>query len=142
MNDTTPSEQGDADTGTRAGAATGLFRSLKSLAATMVALAHTRLELLTTELQEEVQRAAGAVIWSFLALLSAIVALFFAGLTIVLVYWDTHRILAAVLVTSTFFAFTVASVAMLLLKINSRPRFLDATLAELGRDAAALQDKL
>ena len=38
--------------------AMGLFRSMGNLAATLVGIAHTRLELLTTELQEEVQRAA------------------------------------------------------------------------------------
>ena len=36
----------------------GLLRSLTRMLATLVALAQTRLELLTTELQEEVQRAA------------------------------------------------------------------------------------
>ena len=136
------SGQSEQGTGIRLGAATGLFHSLRSFAATLVAVAHTRLELLTTELQEEVQRAAGLVIWSFVAMLSAIIFLFFAGLTVVFVYWDTHRVVAAVAVTSTFAVFAIAAVIMLVIKFNSRPRFLDATLTELGKDAAALKEKL
>jgi len=121
------------------GAATGLFRSLTNLAATLIGLAQTRLELLTTELQEEVQRAAGLVVWAFVALLAAMIALFFGGLTIVLAYWDTHRVLAALLVTAAFVVFAIVAVLAIVAKMNAHPRFLDATLTELAKDVDSLQ---
>jgi len=122
------------------GIVTGLFKSLTNLAATLLALAQTRMELLTTELQEEVQRAAGLFVWAFVALLAAMLGLFFGGLTIVLVYWDTHRVLAAVIVTATLFVFAVTAVLTLVAKTKSRKRFLDATLTELAKDAHSLKE--
>lgn len=124
------------------GAATGLFRSLTGLVATLVSIASTRLELLTTELQEEVQRASSLVIWALITLLMATIGLFLGGLTIVFVYWDTHRVLAALLVTSGFFILTIGAVMVLIVKINARPRFLDATLTELTKDSLALKNRV
>ncbi len=134
-----PSTDG-ASRSSSVGMAAGLFKSLTNLAATLLTLAQTRLELLTTELQEEVQRAAGLVIWAFIALLAAMLGIFFGGLSIVLVYWDTHRTMAALLVTAVLFVFAVTAAVVLIFKIKARPRFLDATLTELAKDARSLQD--
>ena len=118
----------------------GLFKSVRNLLATLVAIAQTRLELLTTELQEEVQRAASLVLWTFIALLTAMLGLLFGALTIVFVYWDTHRILATLLVTLAFFVFAASAVLTLVAKVNSRPRLLDATLTELAKDSHLLRE--
>jgi uncharacterized membrane protein YqjE len=123
------------------GAATGLFRSLTNLFATLVTLAQTRLELLTTELQEEVQRVVGLVVWGLVALLAGMIGMILGGLTIIFLYWETHRMLAALLVTATFFLIAVVAVMVLAAKVNARPRFLDATLTELARDGASLRKK-
>ncbi|MBC7984905.1 MAG: phage holin family protein [Candidatus Obscuribacterales bacterium] len=135
---------GSDDAGSSAsvvGQASGLFRSLTQLIATLVTLAQTRLELLTVELQEEVQRAAALALYGFVALLAAMLGLFFGAFTIVFIYWDTHRILAAGLVTLTFFALAAIAVFALLAKIRAQPRFLDATLSELKKDTESLRDR-
>jgi uncharacterized membrane protein YqjE len=121
------------------GAATGLFRSLMNLAATLVSIAHTRLELLKVELQEEVQLAANLVVWAFVALLATMIGLFFGGITVVLVYWESHRVLAALLVTAVFVLVAIVAIVVLLRKINSRPPFLDATLNELSKDVQTIK---
>jgi uncharacterized membrane protein YqjE len=126
----------------RPGAIGGLLDSVSTLAARLITIAQTRLELLTTELQEEVQRAAGVVVWAFIALLSSMTALFMGGLTIIVFYWETHRVLAALLVTAAFFAFAIFAVIFLIAKMNSRPRFLDATLNELAKDGEQLRSRL
>jgi uncharacterized membrane protein YqjE len=117
----------------------GLFRSLAKLVATFVAIAHTRLELLTTELQQEMHRVAEIMVWTFVALLSAGIGLFMMALVIVFVFWDTHRLLASVVVTAAFFAIAVVSLLALRAKIKSRPRLLEGTLAELASDADHLK---
>jgi len=124
------------------GMVSGLFRSITQFAATLVTLTQTRLELLTTELQEEVQRAASLAIYAFIALLAAMLGLFFLGLSIVIVYWDTHRVLAAWLVTAVFFLLAIIAVLILVAKTRSQPPILDATLAELKKDAARLRERL
>ena len=128
--------------GSAPGAVTGLFRSLSNLLATIIAIAQTRLELLTTELHEEVQRVAGVVVWGLIALVALMIGLMFGGLTIVFAYWDTNRVLASLLVTVGFVSMAIAAVLVLAVKSRSRPRFLDATLTELAKDSQALKDKL
>jgi uncharacterized membrane protein YqjE len=112
----------------------GLFRSLANMLATIVAIAQTRLELLTTELQEEMHRVAEILVWTLIALLSAGIGLFLLALVIIFIFWDTHRVLASVLVTTVFFAIAVVAGLVLQAKVRSKPRMLDATLAELAKD--------
>jgi uncharacterized membrane protein YqjE len=116
-----------------------LFRSLARLAATLVAIAHTRLELLTTELQQEMHRVAEIMVWTFVALFAAGIGLFMGALLIVFVFWDTHRLLASIGVTSAFFLIAVVAVLVLRAKVKRRPRLLEGTLAELATDASHLK---
>jgi len=123
------------------GPISGLFRSVAHLLATAVGIAQTRLELLSTELQEEVHRVAEIMLWAAVALLAAGVGMFLLALLVIFVFWDTHRVLASIAVTSVFFL--VAAVAGLVLgaKVRSKPPLLDATLAELKKDRAHLLSK-
>jgi uncharacterized membrane protein YqjE len=117
----------------------GLFRSLARLVATFVAIARTRLELLTTELQQEIHRVAEIMVWTLIALLAAGIGLFLLALVIVFVFWDTHRLLASVVVTGTFFVIALVAALVLRAKLKSRPRLLEATLAELATDVSGLK---
>ncbi|HEY4645978.1 MAG TPA: phage holin family protein [Steroidobacteraceae bacterium] len=120
----------------------GLFRSLTNLLATVVAIAQTRLELLTTELQEEIHRAAGIMLWAFLTLFAAGIGLLLGAMAVIFVFWNTHRLLASVLVTSLFFGIAIVSGLVLRAKVRSKPHMLDGTLAELAKDRAQLQNRL
>ena len=122
--------------------ARGLFRSISNLLATLFSIAQTRFELLTTELQEEIQRAAGLIVWGFIALLSAGVGLIFIGITIIVAYWDTNRVVAAIWVTAAFVALAAIAVIVLVVRVRSRPRLMDATRAELAKDRAEIESRL
>jgi uncharacterized membrane protein YqjE len=124
--------------GPESGPVSGLFKSIANLVATVIAVAQTRLELLTTDLQEEMHRVAEILVWTLVALLAALIGLFLAALAIIFVFWDTHRLLAAVLVTSAFFLIALGAIVALRVKIRSKPRMLDATLAELAKDREQL----
>jgi uncharacterized membrane protein YqjE len=142
MRDPTNSGDADASSSPGSGIASGLFHSITQFVASLIALTQTRLELLTTELQEEIQRVASLAIYAFVALLAAMLGLFFGGLAIVMVYWDTHRVLAASLVTLTFLTIAVVAVLILMAKVRAQPPILDATLNELKKDAAQLRERL
>ena len=116
-----------------------LFRSIANLAATFVAIAHTRIELLTTELQQEMHRVAAIMVWTVIAVFAAGIGLFMAALMIVFIFWDTHRVLASVLVTSGFFVIVACALIVLRTKIKNRPPILEGTLAELASDADHLR---
>jgi uncharacterized membrane protein YqjE len=61
---------------------------------------------------------------------------------VIFVFWDTHRLLAALLMTGVLLA--VAAIAGLVLraKLKSRPPLLDETLAELAKDREQLRKRL
>jgi uncharacterized membrane protein YqjE len=123
------------------GPVSGLFRSLANLLATTIGIVQTRLELLSTELQEEVHRVAELIVWSAVALLAAGAGLFLLALVVILLFWDTHRVLAAVGVTSAFFAIAIVAAFVLRAKLRAKPPLLDATLAELKKDRDSLLNK-
>lgn len=123
------------------GPISGLFRSLAHFIATAIGIAQTRLELLTTELQEEMHRVAEIMLWATVALLAAGIGLFLLALVIIFVFWDTHRLLASIVVTSVFFAIAASAGLVLSSKVRSKPPMLDATLAELKKDRASLLSK-
>jgi len=132
---------GDAPAAER-GPIGNLFRSITNVLATIVALAHTRLELLTTELQEEMHRVAEIMVWSLVALLAAGIGLFLAALVVIFLFWDTHRLLASIAVTSAFFLIALVAAGTLRAKVRSRPRLLEATLAELAKDRKEIERRL
>jgi uncharacterized membrane protein YqjE len=132
----------EEETSTSSPPATGLFHSLSKLLATLFAVAQTRLELLTTEVQEEIQRATALLIWGSIALLSAGIGIFFVGITIILAFWDTHRLPAALAVTAVVLGICVVSIVILSIKIRGRVRLLHATRSELAKDREQLSARL
>ena len=125
--------------GGRSGPLRQLIGSLTDLLATAVGIGRTRLELLSVELREELARTAGLIVWGVVALLASACAVLFAGLGIIVIFWDTHRVLAAVMVFATFLALAIGAGLVLRSQLQSRPPFLQATLRELSRDEAALR---
>jgi uncharacterized membrane protein YqjE len=124
------------------GPAASLFDSLRNLLASVVTIAQTRLDLLTIEVQEEVQRAAVLLIWAFVGLLSGLMALLLGALTVIFAFWETHRVLAAISMTVLFFVVGGAAILVFIAKVRGKPRMLDATLSELERDRDRLRSKL
>jgi uncharacterized membrane protein YqjE len=133
-----PTDTSTADPGEARGPIAGLFRSVAHLLATAVGIAQTRLELLTTELQEEVHRVAEIMVWTAVALLAAGVGLFLLALLVIFVFWDTHRIVASIAVTTSFFLIAAVAALVLRAKVRGKPPMLDATLAELRKDRETL----
>jgi uncharacterized membrane protein YqjE len=122
--------------------ATGLFQSLSNFAATLIAIAHTRLQLLTTELQEEVRQVGAILLWAFIAAFTALLALFLAALAVIFVFWDTHRIAASLAMIGLFVAIAIVAGLMLAKKLRDKPPMLDDTLAELAKDRDNLKARM
>jgi len=129
-------EQNGNEAPTSAG---GLFQSLSNFGGTLLGIAHTRLQLLTTELQEEVHRTAQLLVWAFVAIFAAMLALFLGALTIIFAFWDTHRLAAALVMTGVLFALAIVAALVLRNKLKTRPPMLDATLGELAKDREQLR---
>jgi uncharacterized membrane protein YqjE len=128
-----------SESGADAHAGLGLFASLRRLLTTLVELVHERLDLVGIELQLEVQRAASLLLWAFAGIVCGFVALVLLAVTVLIAFWDTHRLLAAGCITAVF---ALASLGMALHvrhRLRTRPRVFGATLDELQHDVAALK---
>jgi uncharacterized membrane protein YqjE len=122
--------------------ATGLFQSLSNFAGSLIAIAHTRLQLLTTELQEEVRQVGGILLWAFIAAFTAMLALFLGALAVIFAFWDTHRIAASLAMIGLFIAIAIGAALVLAKKLRSKPPMLDDTLAELAKDRDNLRSRV
>ncbi|MGQ0834641.1 MAG: phage holin family protein [Gammaproteobacteria bacterium] len=116
-----------------------LFGAIRRLLTTFLAIAQTRAELLATELQEEVHRAASVLLWSFVALLFATLAVLMIAVTLLVAFWEEHRLLVAILISAAFVAVTIGTGLLARAKVRSKARFLSATLDELKRDRAIVE---
>jgi uncharacterized membrane protein YqjE len=123
------------------GPVASLFTSIAQMLATAIGFAQTRLELLTTELQEEIHRVAEIMVYTVVALLAAGIGLFLLALTVIFVFWETHRLAASIAVTATVFLIAVVAGLVLRAKVRAKPPMLDATIAELKKDRAALMSR-
>lgn len=119
----------------------GLLRSLRNLLASLIALARTRLELLSTELEDERLR--------FLQLLAlACAAAFFLALGAVMLtvfvlalFWDVNRVLAAFLLAVGWLALGVVLGIQVRNKAREKSRLFAASLAELAKDRDQLTSR-
>ena len=117
----------------------GLLVSLKTLARSLLALAHTRLDIIGSEIEEQrailLREVQLAVIAAFcLGLGAAFTALFF-----VVLFWDSQRLLVIGLFAAAFLIGAGAMIAVLRAAGRERPRIFSATIQELDKDRESLR---
>jgi uncharacterized membrane protein YqjE len=117
----------------------GVLDAAKRMLATVIALVHTRLELFTTEIEEEIQRAASILLWGLVALFFGSLTVLFIAVTVLIIFWDTNRILAAGLITASFLVLTLVFGLLARARLRTKPRFMAASIEELKRDKEALE---
>ena len=69
------------------------------------------------------------------------IRLFLLALAVIFAFWDTHRLAASIAVTATVFLIAVVAGLVLRAKVRAKPPMLDATIAELKKDRAALMSR-
>jgi uncharacterized membrane protein YqjE len=119
----------------------GLFDSLKVLTATLITIAHTRLELLSTELEEERVRLSSMLVWMLVALFCAGLGVVLATLFVVLALWDTHRLLALGIPAILFILGAALAWLVVRGKARAKPRLFAASLTELSKDRKELTSR-
>ena len=122
------------DPGPSPGVSRGWFASLRQLLATFVAIAHTRLELLGAEVEEQVARLAAMLLWAIVALFLAFTTIVLISVAVLAVFWDTHRILVALVLAGLFAVAALLAWWQVRAMARSRPPLFQATLNELARD--------
>jgi len=116
----------------------GLLASLRQLLGTVLETAQLRLALLSNEFEQEKLRLFDGLLWAGLALLLLGLGALLLCAFIVVLFWDSHRLLALGTLALLFLG------AGTLLLVRARTRLqspggpLQSSVAELGRDRAGL----
>ena len=122
-------------------ASAGFLHSLRSLGDGLLATVQDRLELFTVELQEEKFRLIQTFIWISAAVFTGMMAITFASLTLVYLFWENARL--AVLGGLAVF-YTAALVAIIIAFrrfIARQPSPFAATRQEIGEDRACIRNE-
>lgn len=119
----------------------GLLASVKSMAANLLAIAQTRLELLATDVAEERERLTTLLVLVLLALFSFGVGVVLLALLIVIALWESNRLLALGGLIGFFLLVGALFGWMALNKLRTAPRMFDASISELQKDRDQLESK-
>lgn len=114
----------------------GLFRSLRGLLATLLGTARTRLELLQVELEAEKLRLTGIALFAVAAVFFLALAVLVFTFFVILLFWDTYRVLAAGVVALVYLAVGVACALVALRRAQAKSTLFAASLAQLDADRA------
>jgi len=117
----------------------GILASIKTLVATLVAVAHTRLEILATEVEEEKIRLAGIILLGTLAVFFLGMALIFLSILAVALFWNEHRIAALGSVTVFYMLLGISSLCWLRYRMRRKSKLFATSLGELHKDHTELQ---
>lgn len=117
----------------------GIVASFRALGDVMLGTATDRIELISVELQEEKLRLIQIFIWISAAIFTGVMAITFASLTLVYLFWASARLAVlgglAVLYASALLVIVIAFRRYL----ARQPRPFDATLQELKEDRACIR---
>lgn len=108
--------------------------AVRRIGGTLLEMLQTRLELAAVEIEEESRRLLGYFVLALLSLILFGLAMLLVSLAVILVFWDSYRLEAAIGLAILF----GAAAGMIALKLrsgfSSRPRLLAATVGELNKD--------
>ncbi|MFZ6770727.1 phage holin family protein [Undibacterium sp. Di26W] len=112
--------------------------SLAQLASTLISSVHTRLELASVELEEELNRFSSSLLWSLAAMFFAGLAILVAILTLIALFWDSYRYTVLLSLLGLFSLLAIGIFLRVRSAMRNKPAFLSYTLAELKKDSASL----
>jgi uncharacterized membrane protein YqjE len=121
------------------GAPPRLIASLRQLALTALAMAHTRLALAGAELEEELQRLTGLLLSLLGLLVFGLMGLLMLTFTVVLAVDAGQRVAVMAGFSVVYLGLAGGLVWRVQRMLATRPPFLQATLAEMASDREALQ---
>ena len=120
----------------------GLLASLTTLATTLVAIAHTRLDLLAADLEEEREHALSLLVLALAALFCLGVGLVLATILLVIAFWDSYRLLVLGMLAGSFLSTGISIWFVFKQKVKNKPRIFAASLSELLKDKEQLISRL
>lgn len=118
----------------------GLLHSIKHLAQTLLSVAQTRLDILATEIEEERVRLEQMLLFALAAAFCLVMGIVLCVAFVIIYFWDTHRLLAAGVLTAGFLGAGGVLGMMLRDMVKTRPKPFAITRGELAKDRAMMRE--
>ncbi len=112
----------------------GLLLSLRRLLDTLLDIAYTRVEIVSTEFEEERERLRELVTYGFWALFFAGMGIVFVSLFIVAALWESYRLHVLAAFGAIYLLLGLVAAMRLRRSLRERTRLFATTLAELRKD--------
>ena len=119
----------------------GFLSSFRVLGDSLLATVQDRLALFSVELQEEKFRLIQTFIWISAAIFTGMMAITFASLTLVYLFWESARLVVLGGLTLLYSGALVAIVIAFRRFIARQPSPFVATLQEIGEDRTCIRPK-
>jgi len=116
----------------------GPLSAARRLLQTLQAVAENRVELFLTEFKEERARFFDALLLAVVGLICALMALLVMTLTILVIFWDTHRLLALTLMTAVYAVGATVAFVKLRSRLHHWQAY-SATIEEFKKDWACFK---
>ena len=115
-----------------------LLSSLKNLVSTGASIVQTRLELISTDVQIARSKFLSLLIMVIFTLFFLFFGLVMLALLIVIYSWESDRMLALSMLTSSFLVVGFILALVVLRSLKTMPKLFEATIAELAKDRQEL----
>lgn len=112
----------------------GLFDSMRIVAGSLVAIAYTRLDLLSQDLEEEWDRLVSLLIMLLVALFCLGLGIVLMAVLIVVAFWESSRLTVLTGLIVLFFAGGAIAWRQVIRERRNKPRLFTASLEELSKD--------
>jgi len=119
----------------------GFLGSLRTLGDGMLASLQDRLRLFSIEVQEEKLRLIQTFVWISAVVFLGMMAIVFASLTTVYLFWGSARLLVLGGLTALYAGGFVVTIIAFRRYLARQPKPFAATLHEIGEDRACIQPK-
>jgi uncharacterized membrane protein YqjE len=115
------------------------LKSSGQLLVTLVEMIYTRLELIFVELEEWVQGLVTVILWGLVAIFATGATLVFGAVALILAFWDTHRVMVALIVTGVFCLISIGSLWVIRVRVRAQRSVFASTLSEFAKDRELLK---
>lgn len=116
----------------------GLFASLGQLGARLLGIAHTRVQLLALEIEEERRHFLAMLVLILLAAFCLALAVALLTIVVIVAYWDEHRVAVLLALAGGYGLAGVSTVLWTASRMRAKSSPFAASLAELRKDGRQL----
>lgn len=120
----------------------GVMDSIRSFLASWIAVAKTRVEIISVEIEEQREWLEKLVLLAVAAVFCISLGAILLTLFVVVLFWDKYPLIVLGAFTILYLGGGLGLLLALRHKMKNKPRLFATTAAELGKDYASLQPKM